>query len=315
MRIGIFVSATSAEQTDISSLVANATAAEAAGFTTAWVPHIPWSLDALTAVTIAAEATETIELGTAVVPTYSRHPLAMAQQALSTQAAAGGRLALGIGPSHQMVIEGMYGLSYDRPIDHVREYVAVLDSAFAGTGQVDHDGALYTVHAMLTVPGATSAPILLAALAPLMLRLAGERTDGTITWLADQRAIAEHVVPKISAAAESAGRPPPRVISGLPVCVHDDEAAARERAAHAFQVYGQIPTYRRMLDRGDGEGPADVCVTGDEEAVEAQLRSHADAGVTELAATIFPVGTTPDERAASRGRTFDLLAALAPNLR
>jgi F420-dependent oxidoreductase-like protein len=311
MKIGIFVSETSAELTDIPSLVANATAAEAGGFSTAWVPHIPWSLDALTAVTIAGAATERIELGTAVVPTYSRHPLAMAQQALSTQAATGGRLALGIGPSHQVVIEGMYGLSYDHPIRHVREYVDVLEAAFAGTGQVDHDGALYTVHAMLTVPGAQSAPILLAALAPLMLRLAGERTDGTITWMADERAIGEHVVPKITAAAESAGRPAPRVISGLPVCVHDDEAAARARAEHAYQVYGQIPTYRRMLDRGAGDGPGDVCIAGDEAAVEAQLRSHADAGVTELAATIFTVGATPDERAASRQRTFDFLASLA----
>src|SRR5262245_1203187 len=207
MKIGIFVSETSAELTDIPSLVANAAAAEAAGFTTAWVPHIPWSLDALTAVTIAAGATERIELGTAVVPTYSRHPLAMAQQALSTQAAAGGRLALGIGPSHQMVIEGMYGLSYEHPIAHMREYVDVLDSAFAGAGQVDHDGDLYSVHAMLNVPGAQSAPVLLSALAPLMLRLAGERADGTITWMCDDRAMSEHVVPRISAAAETAGRP------------------------------------------------------------------------------------------------------------
>jgi F420-dependent oxidoreductase-like protein len=314
MRIGIFVSETSAELTDIPSLVENTKAAEAAGFTTGWVPHIPWSLDALTAVTIAAAHTERIELGTAVVPTYSRHPLAMAQQALSTQAAADGRLALGIGPSHQVVIEGMYGLSYEKPIAHVREYVDVLESAFAGTGQVDHDGDLYRVHAMLNVPGATSAPILLAALDPLMLRLAGERTDGTITWMADERAIAEHVVPKITSAAEGAGRPAPRIISGLPVCVHDDEDEARERAAHVFQVYGQIPTYRRMLDRGSGEGPADVCVVGDEAAVEAKLRSHADAGVTELAATIFPVGKTSEARASSHQRTFDLLASLAPEL-
>jgi alkanesulfonate monooxygenase SsuD/methylene tetrahydromethanopterin reductase-like flavin-dependent oxidoreductase (luciferase family) len=156
--------------------------------------------------------------------------------------------------------------------------------------------------------------VLLAALAPLMLKLAGERTDGTITWLADERAIAEHVVPRITAAAESAGRPAPRIISGLPVCVHDDESAARERAAHAFQVYGQIPTYRRMLDRGDADGPADVCIAGDETSVRAQLRSHADAGVTELAATIFPVGSTPEARAESRQRTFDLLASLAPEL-
>jgi F420-dependent oxidoreductase-like protein len=238
----------------------------------------------------------------------------MAQQALSTQAVAGGRLSLGIGPSHQMVVEGMYGLSYEHPIRHVREYVDVLESAFAGTGQVDHDGELYSVHAMLNVPGATSAPLLLAALAPLMLQLAGEHTDGTITWMCDERATSEHVVPRITEAAESAGRRAPRIISGLPVCVHDDTGAARERAAHAFQVYGQIPTYRRILDRGDGAGPADVCIVGDEATIEAKLRSHRDAGVTDLAATIFPVGQSPAARVASRQRTFDFLASLAPEL-
>jgi F420-dependent oxidoreductase-like protein len=314
MRIGIFVSETSAELTSVDELVANAIAAEAAGFTTAWVPHIPWSYDALTALTIAAEPTSTIELGTAVVPTYSRHPLAMAQQALSTQAAAGGRLALGIGPSHPVVVESMYGLSYEHPIRHVREYVDVLASAFDGTGQVAHDGDLYQVHAMLRVPGAESTPILLSALAPLMLRLAGERTDGTITWMCDERATAEHVVPRITDAAATAGRPAPRVIAGLPVCVHDDVDAARERAARVFAVYTQIPTYQRILERGDGAGPADVCIVGDEATVERKLRAHRDAGVTELAATIFPVGSTPEERTASHRRTWDLLASLTPEL-
>jgi len=311
MRIGIFVSETSAEQTGVDALLANAAQAEAAGFATAWVPHIPWSFDALSALTMAAGVTGRIELGTAVVPTYSRHPLAMAQQALSTQAAAHGRVALGIGPSHPVVVEGMYGLSYDAPIRHVREYVDVLDAAFGGTGQVDHDGDLYRVHAMLRVPGADRVPMLLAALAPLMLRLAGERTDGTISWMADERAHAEHIVPRITAAADGAGRPAPRVIAGLPIAVHDDVDEARERAARAFAVYTQIPTYQRILDRGDAGGPADVCVVGDEAAVETRLRAYRDAGVTDLAATILTVG---GDREASRRRTWDLLASLAPEL-
>jgi len=311
MRIGIFISETSGDSTGIAGLRDAAIAAERDGFGTAWVPHIPWSFDALTALTIAASVTEHIELGTAVVPTYSRHPLSMAQQALSAQAASGGRLALGIGPSHAVVVEKMYGLSYDRPIRHVREYVEVLDQALAGADQVDFDGDLYSVHAPLRVPDASPVPMLLAALAPLMLRLAGERTAGTITWMADERAHAEHVVPRISAAAASAGQPAPRVVAGLPIAVHDDVGEARARAAKIFSVYTHIATYQRILDRGDASEPADVCIVGDQATVERRLRSYADAGVTDVAATVFGVGA---DRAASAQRTHDFLASLAPVL-
>ena len=311
MRIGIFISETSGASTGVAGLRDAAVEAEQAGFSTAWVPHIPWSFDALTALTIAASVTEHIELGTAVVPTYSRHPLSMAQQALSTQAASGDRLALGIGPSHAVVVEKMYGLSYDAPIRHVREYVEVLNQALGGAEQVDFDGDLYSVHAPLRVPDAAPVPILLAALAPLMLRLAGERTAGTITWMGDERAHAEHVVPRVSAAAASAGRPAPRVVAGLPIAVHDDTTEARERAARIFAVYTHIATYQRILDRGEASEPADVCIIGDEATVERRLRSYADAGVTDLAATVFGVGA---DRGASVRRTKDLLASLAPEM-
>ncbi len=307
MRIGIFISDTSGASTGVTALRDAAAAAERSGFRTAWVPHIPWSFDALTAITMAAAVTDRIELGTAVVPTYSRHPLGMAQQALSTQAVTNGRLTLGIGPSHQVVVEGMYGLSYERPIHHVREYVEVLDQALGGSEQLDFDGQQYRVHAPLRVPDAAPVPILLSALAPLMLRLAGERTTGTITWMADERAHAEHVVPRITAAAESAGRPAPRIVAGLPVAVHDDPDEARARATRIFAVYEHIATYQRILDRGDAAGPAEVCIVGDEATVERRLRAYADAGVTDLAATVFGVGA---DREASKRRTRDLLASL-----
>jgi F420-dependent oxidoreductase-like protein len=307
MRIGIFISATSGDSTGVAELRDAAVAAEQAGFSTAWVPQIPWSFEALTALTMVTDVTSRIELGTAVVPTYSRHPLGMAQQALSTQAAAGGRLTLGIGPSHAVVVEGMYGLSYEKPINHMREYLAVLDPALNGAEQIDFDGDLYRVHAPLRVPDSAPVPVLVSALAPLMLRLAGERTTGTITWMADERAHAEHVVPRISEAAAGAGRPAPRIVAGLPVAVHDDVDEARARAAKLFAVYEHIATYQRILDRGDSAGPAEVCIVGDEAAVERRLRAYADAGVTDLAATVFGVG--PD-RAASTQRTHDLLASL-----
>jgi F420-dependent oxidoreductase-like protein len=307
MRIGIFISATSGDSTGVAELRSAAAAAETAGFHTAWVPQIPWSFEALTALTMAADVTSRIELGTAVVPTYSRHPLGMAQQALSTQAASNGRLTLGIGPSHAVVVEGMYGLSYDKPVRHLREYLDVLDPALGGAEQIDVDGELYRVHAPLRVPDSSPVPVLVSALAPLMLRLAGERTTGTITWMADERAHAEHVVPRITDAATAAGRPAPRIVAGLPVAVHDDADEARARAAKLFAVYEHIATYQRILGRGDASGPADVCIVGDEATVARRLRAYADAGVTDLAATVFGVG--PD-REASKQRTHDVLASL-----
>ena len=207
MRIGLFISDVSGAQTDVDELLANARAAEALGFTTGWVPHIPWSLDGLTALALAGQVTSRIELGTAVMPTYPRHPMAMAQQAMSTQAATSGRLVLGIGPSHPVVIESMFGLAYERPARHTREYVEVLRAAFAGTGHVEYHGEFFDFSSMLVVPGSTPAPIMIAALAPRMLQLAGELTDGTITYWANERAVGEHIVPGIVAGAESAGSP------------------------------------------------------------------------------------------------------------
>jgi 5,10-methylenetetrahydromethanopterin reductase len=311
MRIGVFISDVSGAQTDVDELLANARAAEALGFTTGWVPHIPWSLDGLTALALAGQVTNRIELGTAVMPTYPRHPMAMAQQAMSTQAAAGGRLVLGIGPSHPVVIENMFGLTYDRPARHTREYVEVLRAAFAGAVQVEYRGEFFSFSSLLTVPGSTPAPIMVAALAPRMLRLAGELTDGTITYWANERAIGEHIVPGVTAAATAVGRPAPRVVVGLPVAVCDDTDAARERAAKIFATYLNIPTYQRVLARGgDGTTPTDVAVIGTEAEVEARLRVYADAGATDLCATALGLG---DDREASQRRTIELLASLGPD--
>lgn len=316
MRVGIFIGDASGARTTVDELVASARAAEAAGFATGWVPHIPWSLDGLTAVALAGRVTERIELGTAVMPTYTRHPLAMAQQALSAHAASNGRVALGIGPSHPVVIETMYGLTYDRPAAHTREYVEVLRRAVQASvahgtpdGEfVAFDGEYFQVKSMFVVPGADRPmPILVAALAPLMLRLAGEVTDGTITYWANERAVGEHVVPRLTRAAEAAGRPPPRVVVGIPVAVVRDPVAARQRAAQLFASYENIPTYQRILGRSDA-APADVAVIGTEDEVLARLRGFADAGATDLCAA--PLGLD-DDRAESARRTVALLASTA----
>ncbi len=311
MRIGIFVSDTGGERTGVDELRRRTRWVEEHGFASAWVPHIPWSLDGLTALALAAAVTERIELGTAVMPTYPRHPLAMAQQALSVQAACGGRLTLGIGPSHPVVIENMHGLSYAKPYTNTREYVEVLERAFAGPGQVHYEGGEYRVNALLDVPDSSPVPILLAALAPKMMRLAGARTQGTITWMTDERSVAEHIVPPLLDGAMETGRPAPRVVAGLPIAVCDDADAARERAARVFSVYEAIPTYQRILATGDAAGPADVAIVGTEAQATARLESFRDGGGTGLAATVFAVG---DDRTASLRRTHELLATLAPEL-
>jgi F420-dependent oxidoreductase-like protein len=311
MRIGVFIGDASGARTSVDELLGAAKRAETLGFTTGWVPHIPWSLDGLTALALAGPVTRRIELGTAVMPTYPRHPLAMAQQALSTQAATNGRLALGIGPSHPVVIERMYGLPYEAPARHTREYVEVLRAAFAGTGNVEYHGEFFDFSSMLEVPGASPAPLLVAALAPLMLQLAGEVADGTITYWANERALSEHVVPRITRAAAAASRPDPRVVVGVPVAVCVDRDAARERATHVFAAYNAIPTYQRMMARGGDAAPEDIAVIGTESEVRQRLRAFADAGATDLCAA--PLGLD-DDRDASYAHTIDVLASMTPAL-
>jgi F420-dependent oxidoreductase-like protein len=308
MRIGVFIGDATGLRTTIAELLDAARWAEAHGLATGWVPHIPWSLDGLTALALAGTVTERIELGTAVMPTYPRHPIVMAQQALSAQAAAGGRVTLGIGPSHPVVIEKMHGLAYDRPIRHIREYLEILRAAFAGTGYVSYSGELYHVETMLEVPGATAVDIFVAALGPQMLRAAGELADGTITYWADERAVGEHVVPRISEAAAGAGRPAPRIVVGLPIAIVDDVDLAHEQATRVFSTYTGIPAYQRILARGGAEHPADVAIIGNERAAAARLQSFESVGATDLCLAV--VGLGPD-RDATRKRTLQFLADLA----
>jgi len=305
MRIGIGIGEIGGEPATVDAVIAQAQRAEREGFATGWFAHI-MGLDAMTAVALCARATTRIELGTAVVPTFPRHPGAMAQQALSTQAAAGGRFALGIGLSHQLVIEGMYGMSFATPYSHMKEYLEVMVPLIR-TGSVSHAGAQYQVNINLSVAGATPCPVLLAALAPKMLALAGSVADGTITWMTGPKTLRAHTIPRIGEAAHRAGRPAPRVVVGLPIAVTTEIAAARQVAGQAFQVYGFLPSYRAMLDREGAEGPADVAVVGDEASVGEQLSALAQLGVTDFLAVPFSVGS---DRNASLERTRALLQRL-----
>lgn len=262
--------------------------------------------DAMTVIALAGQKTSRIELGTSVVPTYLRHPTAMAMQALATQAATGGRFTLGIGPSHKPFVEGMLGIPYDRPAVHTREYLSVLRPLLNGE-PVSFRGEFFNVNGQVRVPNATAPQVLISALAPVMLRIAGELADGTITWMAGLRAIESHVTPRIRKAAQEAGRPEPRIMVGLPVVVTDDAAAAREKAAQAFRVYGTLPNYQRILATSGASGPADVAIVGNEAEVERQLRDLASAGATDFLTGMFTVGDDPQ---ASLRRTTECLRGL-----
>lgn len=302
MRIGTMLSMPGGQPT-IDGIVKAAQRAEADGFASAWLPNV-FDLDAITTLAIAGRETQRIELGTAVVPTYPRHPTALAQQALTAQLAARGRFALGIGLSHKVVIEDMFGLDYSRPIPHMREYLTVLSGLLAGE-QVRFRGELYRVAAQISVPGVQRPPVIVAALGPDMLRLCGRLADGTITWMGGVPFLRDLAVPRITAAAAAAGRPAPRIVAMAPVCVTDDPGAARAAANESFAIYGQLPSYRATLDRGGAASPGDVAIVGNEAAVAAQIREYATAGVTDFVGAAF---AAPGGNAQ---RTAEALAALA----
>ncbi len=302
IRMGLSV----AEAADLESLLQKFRQVEADGFQSAWIPNI-FSFDALTVAALAAGVTRSLEIGTAVVPTFSRHPFYMAQQALSTQAAAGGRFVLGLGPSHKIVIENMLGLSFDRPARHMREYMTVVTQLIE-TGKTSFEGEVYRVNASLDVPCDTPCPVLIGALGPLMREIAGRLAGGTITWMTGPRTLGEAVIPGIRAAAKNAGRSDPRIVAGFPVILTDDPAAAREAAGKLFALYGTLPSYRAMLDAEGLESPGEIVIAGDESAIEASIRSLASAGVTDFNAALFPFGPDPKQ---TMSRTQALLAELA----
>src|SRR5262245_25005059 len=218
VRIGLMIGPDKGHyDTKVARMLEAAATAEREGFTSIWVPQIPSDFDALTAIALMAGVTDRVELGTAVLPIQTRHPVAMAQQVLSTQAVCDGRLTLGLGPSHHWIVEDMLGLPYAKPARLVRDYLEVLSVALAGPGPVDVENDSYRVHNPLDITDIAPTPVLLAALAPVMLRVAGEHAAGTILWMADERAIGEHIVPRITKAAADAGRPSPRVVAGVPV--------------------------------------------------------------------------------------------------
>jgi F420-dependent oxidoreductase-like protein len=311
MRIGLMVGPVRGAK--LERFRADAQWAEAAGLSAVWVPQVPNDFDVLTAAAIVGEATKTIEIGTAVVPIQLQHPITLARQALSTQLACGGRLTLGLGVSHHWIIEDMLGLEYRRPTLTMRCTLDVLEQAFRGPGKVDVENELFRVHNPLDVIDSPGPRVMLAALGPVMLRIAGERTDGTILWMADERAIATHVVPNITAAAKAAGRPAPRIVAGVPVCLCREQEidVAVARANRILAEAETSPNYQKLLDRGDAREVGDLMAAGSEAKIEKRLRAFLDAGATEVSIRVVPIGESREEKVASMERTRGLLASLA----
>jgi F420-dependent oxidoreductase-like protein len=304
MRIGLPGAASTPER-----MIGQAQRAEADGFSSLWYASMVGG-DPLVTMALAGRATSTIELGTAVLQTYACHPALQAARAAAVVAAIGapGRFTLGIGPSHEPLIEGRLGLSYATPGRETDEYVQITAALLRGE-QVSFAGQEFRVSAgPLDLPGGAEVPVLVGALGPRLLRVAGQYAAGTVLWMATARAIEQHVAPRIRSAAASAGRPEPRIVAGLPVAVHDDIAQARSVAAGQFAAYGQLPNYQRILAHGGVSGPAEAVIVGDEASVTAQIEALFAAGATDVWAAPFPVG---DDRAASATRTRALLKKLA----
>lgn len=299
----------------LSGLVADAQEADKTGFASFWIPQIPGYLDAMTVITLLSQVTEHIEFGTAVVPIQTRHPIAMAQQALTTQAASDGRFTLGLGTSHHWIVQDQLGLPYERPAALMRDYLAVVNQAFLGPGHVDVDNDTFHVHSPLDVIDANPMPVVISALAPVMLRIAGQHASGTILWMADERAVETHIAPRITKAATDAGRPAPRIIAGVPValCADSEVDAARALASDVLGHADFSPNYARLIEHGDAQDVGDTMAAGSESVIEARLQRYLDAGVTDLAARVVPIGDDAASRLESRRRTQEFLATLTKN--
>ena len=290
MRIGTYISARAHDSLD--AVLERFRRAEAMGFATAWTGQL-FDYDALSVLALAARETRSIELGSWVVPTFPRHPSALATQALTVQAASSGRHLLGIGVSHAAVIEKRLGIAYRRPLQHMREYLTVLRGLLAGK-QVDYEGECYRVALRLEAVTAEPPPVLPAALGPQMLRLAGRSADGVAIWLGGPRYLEEFALPRVRAAASEVGRRVPRVVCGFPVAVTANPARGRASAEAFLAESARLPAYRRVLAREGAASPADVAIVGDESAVRRALERIAELGVDDLNAVLFPVEGDPD---------------------
>ncbi len=294
MRIGLVSGAIGNPNAGVLDVVEEIKQFEAQGFPFVSIPNI-FGVDAITAIALAGRETKRIEMATGVVPTPPRHPHALAQQALTAQSVAGGRFVLGIGLSHKIVIENMFGLSYAEPAKQMREYLQVLMPLLEGK-PASFQGDLYRVNAGLQVAGAKPVSVLVAALGPKMLKLTGELAHGTTTWMTGLKTLANHIVPTITKAAAAAGRKAPRILAAIPIALTNDIEASRAACNQVFAIYPTLPSYKAMLDREGVAEPSGVALLGNESELRAGLARFRDAGITDFAASPFPGGSGVIER-------------------
>ena len=281
----------------IEAISEDAARAREAGFSSYWLAEHPTGgFDALTVLSIVGREVPDIELGTAIVPTMPRHPLVLAGQALTTANAIDQRLTLGIGLSHEVMMAEL-GISFEKPIRHLREYLQIL-MPLLESGQVDYSGETLKTTARVFRAPEKPIPVVVAALGPQALKVAGRLADGTTLAWVGPKTIESHIVPTLSAAAAESERGAPRVIATLPVCVTDETETVRGLIAENLKMYGQLPSYRAMLDREGVDGPADVALVGNAREVQDGIERLREAGVTDFAASEFT--RNADERAATR---------------
>ena len=300
MRIGVVIGRPGGYGDTLSQLVAEYEQARAAGVSSVWMTqHL--GFDALTLISSWGVEGD-VEVGTAVIPVQTRHPVVLAEQALTAEVLCGGRLALGLGLADAETLEGLYGLPRRRSVSYLSDYLSTLDALMAGTRATPNESFGFSTRLGAELP--TPPSVLIAALGPRMLQLAGERSAGTITWMTGAATIESYVSPTIRAAAEAAGRPDPRVVVCLPVCVTENPASARERLGAVIGGYRGIPSYEAMLEREGVADAVDVAIIGSADEVGAALTGLSSRGATDVAA--IPLGN-PDEV----GATWDLIGAIA----
>ena len=285
------------QRASVEKVAQDAARAAADGFSSYWLAEHPTGgFDALTVLTVVGQQVPGIELGTAIVPTFPRHPMVLAGQLLTSRSVLGGRITLGIGLSHEAMMAEL-GIGFDKPIRHLREYLSILMPLLTD-GKVDFEGDALSCKATVFRPPGESCPVLVAALGPQALRVAGARTDGTSLAWVGPRTIREHIAPTLGAAAQAAGREAPRIVATLPVCVTDNAEGIRSLIAKGLAMYGQLPSYRAMFDREGVDGPGDVALVGGEDEVREAIEGMARAGVSDFAPSEF--ATTDEERERTR---------------
>jgi len=286
-------------ESPLKTCIRDLTEAREEGFGRIWMTQMPYDVDLLTVLAAALPQVPDINVASAVVPIQNQHPMLLAQRALTVNMIGDGRFTLGVGVTHRTVTEGMWGISWDRSVRRLREYLDGLLPLLAGE-PVDAAGEIVTTRGALQIAGAPTPEVYVAALGPQMLRLAGRRTAGTVTWMTGPKTLKEHIGPALRAAAAEAGRPDGSVsvAAALPVSVTEDEDAARSLAATQFAMYGYLPSYRAMLDREGYAGPEDAALIGDENTVRQRLDEVRGAGVDEFIG--IPFDPSPEGRQRAR---------------